>query len=155
KPRGYLWAPFEAVKRPAIPPVKSEGWVRNPIDAFVAAEHEARGLRPRPEATRPTLLRRVTLDLTGLPPTTDEFHAFLADESPEAYDRVVERLLGSPRYAERWARHWMDVWRYSDWAGWGMQIRDSQPHIWRWRDWIVESLAADKGYDRMVVEMLA
>ncbi len=154
---GYAWAPFDRVRRPEVPRVKSAGWVRNPVDAFIAAEHEARGLTPRPEAGRAVLLRRVYLDLVGLPPTPAELHASLADDSPGAYERVVDRLLASPQYGERWGRHWMDVWRYSDWAGWtgGGQIRDSQPHVWRWRDWIVESLNADKGYDRMVLEMLA
>src|SRR5204863_8466981 len=90
------------------------GWVRNPIDAFVAAEHEAHGLRPRPEAPRPVLLRRLYLDLIGLPPTRDELRAFVADPSPEAYEKVVDRLLEDPRHGERWARHWMDVWRFSD-----------------------------------------
>ncbi len=153
----YPWKPFETVKRPAVPAVKNSAWVRNPIDAFIAAEHESRGLTPRPEASKPVLLRRVYLDLTGLPPTPDELHAFLADTSADAYEKVVDRLLASPRYGERWGRHWMDVWRYSDWDGWtgGNQIRDSQPHIWRWRDWIIESLNQDKGYDRMVLEMLA
>ena len=149
------WNPFERVEPPEVPVVKSRGWVRNPIDAFIAAEHEARGLTPRPEASRPVLLRRLYLDLTGLPPTPEELHAFLDDEVPDAYEKVVDRLLASPRYGERWGRHWMDVWRYSDWAGWGKQVRDSQPHIWHWRDWIVESLNGDKPYDRMVVEMLA
>ncbi len=152
---GYPWNPFERVERPDVPVDRSRGWVRNPIDAFIAVEHEARGLTPRPEASRPMVLRRLYLDLTGLPPTPDELHAFLADEAPDAYEKVVDRLLASPRYGERWGRHWMDVWRYSDWAGWGQQVRDSQPHIWHWRDWIVESLNKDKPYDRMVVEMLA
>jgi hypothetical protein len=154
---GYPWTPFETVRRPAVPPVKNTAWVRNPIDAFIATEHEARGLRPRPEAAKAVLLRRVYFDLTGLPPTPKELHAFLADTAQDAYEKVVDRLLESPRYGERWGRHWMDVWRYSDWAGWtdGGQIRDSQPHIWRWRDWIVESLNENKGYDRMVMEMLA
>jgi hypothetical protein len=151
----YAWTPFEPVKQPPLPVVKNTAWVRNPVDAFLAAEHERRGLTPRPEASRHVLLRRVYLDLVGLPPTPEELHAFLADEGPGAYERVVERLLASPQYGERWGRHWMDIWRYSDWAGWGAQVRDSQPHIWHWRDWIVESLNADKGYDRMVVEMLA
>jgi hypothetical protein len=154
----YPWRPFETVKRPAVPEVRDPKFaIRNPIDAFVAAEHAEQGLTPRPEADRTTQLRRVTLDLTGLPPTPEELHAFLSDTSPNAYDKVVDRLLESPRYGERWGRHWMDVWRYSDWAGWtdGGQIRDSHPHVWRWRDWIVESLNADKGYDRMVREMLA
>jgi hypothetical protein len=151
----YPWRPFDPVKRPEVPAVKNKVWVRNPIDAFVAAEHEARGLKPRPEATKTVLLRRIYFDLIGLPPTPEELHAFLADESPDAYEKVVDKLLASQRYGERWGRHWMDVWRYSDWAGWGQQVRDSQPHVWHWRDWIVESLNADKGYDRMVLEMLA
>lgn len=151
----YPWRPFEIVRRPELPAVKNRAWVREPLDAFVAAEHEKRGLQPRPEADKAVLLRRVYLDLIGLPPTPDELHAFLADDSPGAYENVVTRLLGSPQYGERWGRHWMDVWRYSDWAGWGNQVRDSKPHIWHWRDWIVESLNKDKSYDRMIVEMLA
>jgi hypothetical protein len=151
----YRWRPFEPVKRPAVPQVKDARWIRNPIDAFIAAEREKQGLAPRPEASKAVLLRRVYLDLIGLSPTPEELHAFLADKSSNAYEKVVDRLLASPAYGERWGRHWMDVWRYSDWTGWGEQVRDSQPHIWRWRDWIVESLNADKGYDRMVTEMLA
>ena len=155
---GYRWQPFEPVKRPEVPSIanpKSE--IKNPIDAFLAAEWAAHGLKPRPEASREVLLRRVYLDLIGLNPTPAEQRAFLEDTAPDAYERLVDRLLDDPRHAERWARHWMDVWRYSDWAGWtdGGQIRDSQRHIWRWRDWIVESLNADKPYDRMVTEMLA
>ena len=116
--------------RPTVPTIKA-AWVRNPIDAFIAAEHEKRGLIASPEADKPTLLRRVYLDLTGLPPTREELHAFLADDSPDAYERIVDNLLASPRYGERWGRHWMDVWRYSDWAGYVAEIRDSQPFIWR------------------------
>jgi hypothetical protein len=153
--KGYPWQPFEAVRRPAVPTVNTAGWVRNPNDAFIAAEHEAFALTPRPAAARAVLLRRVYLDLIGLPPTPAELHAFLKDASPQAYEKVVDKLLASPQYGERWGRHWMDVWRYSDWAGYGAQVRDSQPHIWRWRDWIVDSLNADRGYDRMVVDMLA
>src|SRR5262249_31305839 len=124
-------------------------------DAFLAAEHERCGLRPAPPADKEVLLRRVYLDLIGLTPTRQELRDFLADPSDEAYERVVDRLLSGPRYGERWGRHWMDIWRYSDWAGFGAEVRESQPHIWRWRDWIVASLNEDKGYDRMVVEMLA
>jgi cytochrome c553 len=155
--KAYRWRPFEPVKRPAVPSVSptQARWVRNPIDAFIAVEHQKRGLKPRPEASKEVLLRRVYLDLTGLSPTPEERRAFLADGSPDAYEKVVDRLLASPHYGERWGRHWMDIWRYSDWTGYGEQVRDSQPHIWRWRDWIVESLNADKGYDRMIVEMLA
>jgi len=151
----YPWRPFEVVRRPAVPQVKRGDWVRNPIDAFIAQEHEARGLQPRPQADKAILLRRLYLDLIGLPPTPQELHAFLEDTAADAYERVVDRLLASPQYGERWGRHWMDIWRYSDWAGWGNQVRDSQPHIWHWRDWIIESLNKDKSYDRMIVEMLA
>jgi hypothetical protein len=153
----YRWLPFEPVERPALPLVKDLRWAGNPIDVFIAAEHRARKLTPRPEASKEVLLRRVFLDLIGLSPTPEEQRAFATDTSGEAYEKVVDRLLDDPRYGERWGRHWMDIWRYSDWAGWsgGNQIRDSKPHIWRWRDWIVESLNEDKGYARMLQEMLA
>jgi hypothetical protein len=151
----YRWQPFESIKRPEIPRVKNGKWVRNPIDAFIAVEHEARKLKPRPEASRQVLLRRIYLDLLGLSPTPQELRDFEKDKSPMAYEKVVDRLLADPRYGERWGRHWMDVWRYSDWAGYNQEVRDSQPHIWRWRDWIMDSLNEDKGYDQMVQEMLA
>ena len=154
----YRWQPFDSVKRPAIPSfVNRKSKIVNPIDAFIAAEHQARGLKPRPEAVKEILLRRVYLDLIGLSPTPEELSAFETDKSPDAYSKVVDRLLADPRHGERWGRHWMDVWRYSDWAGWsgGNQVRDSKPHIWKWRDWIVESLNGNKSYDRMIVEMLA
>jgi hypothetical protein len=153
----YRWEPFEPVRRPEVPALAPALPARNAVDAFINAELARQGLRPQPEAPPHVLLRRVYLDLIGLPPTRAELAAFLADPSPAAYEAVVDRLLSSPQYGERWGRHWMDVWRYSDWAGWtgGNQIRDSQPHIWRWRDWIVESLNDDKPYDRMVLEMLA
>ena len=153
----YRWRPFDRVQRPDIPKVKNAEWVRTPVDAFIAAGHEERGLSPRPEAPKTILLRRVYLDLIGLSPTVEEQRAFDADGSSDAYEKVVERLLADPRYGERWGRHWMDVWRYSDWAGWtdGKQVRDSARHIWRWRDWIVESLNVDRGYDAMVTDMLA
>jgi hypothetical protein len=151
----YVWKPFQPVRRPAVPAVKNAAWARNPIDAFVAEVHQKLGLSPRPEAGRAVLLRRVYLDLIGLPPTPEQLHAFLKDSSPTAYEKVVDELLRSPQYGETQARHWMDVWRYSDWAGFGAEVRDSQPHIWRWRDWIVESLNADRGYDQMVRQMLA
>lgn len=127
----------------------------NPIDAFITAKHRELGLQSVGNVEKSLLLRRVYLDLIGLPPTGDELRAFLADESPGAWGRVVDRLLESPHYGERWGRHWMDVWRYTDWYGLGKQLRNSQKHIWHWRDWIIESLNEDKGYDRMVLEMLA
>ena len=112
-------------------------------------------MTPRPAAAPGELIRRVYLDLVGLVPTPEEVRAFVADPSDRAYEEIVDRLLASPQYGERWGRHWMDVWRYSDWDGFGAEIRESQPHIWRWRDWIVESLNADRGYDQMIVQMLA
>jgi hypothetical protein len=144
-----------AYRPPVRPPVPPGPDCRNPVDAFLAAERTRHGLKTNPPADRAILLRRVYLDLIGLPPSRAQLHAFLADTSPDAYEKVVERLLASPQYGERWGRHWMDVWRYSDPFGNGEEYRYSQRHIWRWRDWIVESLGADKGYDRMIVEMLA
>ena len=150
------WA-FRQPVKPALPVVRNRGWVRNPVDAFVAAEHEKRGVSPLPQADQRTLLRRVYLDLTGLPPTPAEMTAFLADQSPQAYEKVVDKLLASPRYGERWGRHWLDIWRYSDWYGWRKQnqVRYSQRHIWRWRDWTIESVNENKPYARMIEEMLA
>ena len=148
------WA-FQSPVRPPVPVVRNEAWRRNPSDAFLAAEHERHGLTPQAPADRLGWLRRVTLDLTGLPPSRAEMEAFRADDSAEAYDRVVDRLLASPQYGERWGRHWMDIWRYSDWWGLGAEVRNSQKHIWHWRDWIIESLNADVGYDQMLREMLA
>ncbi len=150
---------FHGPVRPAVPAVAElgdgAGWVRNAIDSFVAVEHRKHGLKPRPIAEPATLVRRVYLDLTGLVPSPEVVRAFAADPSDQAYEALVEGLLGSPEYGERWGRHWMDVWRYSDWDGFGAEVRESQPHIWRWRDWIVESLNHDLPYDRMIVAMLA
>ncbi len=154
---------FQVPVRPRVPQVKNAAWVRNPIDAFVTAQHERRGLRPVDPATKSVLLRRVYLDLIGLPPTREQLQTFLENTSSldntsnSAYAESVEQLLESPHYGERWGRHWMDVWRYSDWYGRRAvgDVRNSYPHIWRWRDWIVQSLNVDKGYDRMIQEMLA
>ena len=150
------WAFLKPV-RPAVPEVRDHAWVRNPIDAFLARPREQKGLLPLPPAEPHVLLRRLYLDLTGLPPTREELREFLADPSEAAYERVVDRLLNSPHHGERWARHWMDVWRYSDWYGRRAvpDVLNSYAQIWRWRDWIVRSLNQDKGYDRMVKEMLA
>ncbi len=144
-----------AFRPPVRPPVPKAASGRNPVDAFLAAGREARKLTPMPEADRRVLLRRVSLGLIGLPPSREQMAAFLTDASPDAYEKAVRRLLDSPQYGERWGRHWMDVWRYSDWWGLGAEVRNSQKHIWHWRDWIVESLNADAGYDAMVRDMLA
>ncbi|MEK6258993.1 MAG: PSD1 and planctomycete cytochrome C domain-containing protein [Planctomycetota bacterium] len=159
-PRDH-WA-FKTPVRPVVPQVVESAaqgtvaeWSRNPIDAFLAAEHQRRGLKHQPPADKRVWLRRVSLDLIGLPPTVAELEAFVADQSPRADEAVVARLLDSPQYGERWGRHWMDIWRYSDWWGLGAEVRNSQKHIWHWREWIIESLNADKGYDQMLREMLA
>lgn len=148
------WA-FRPITRPAVPKVKNAAWVRNSIDAFVSEQHDRRGLTPQPEANRVELLRRLSLDLIGVPPTPEEIAAIQADKRPDWYERLVDRLLDDPRHGERWARHWMDIWRYSDWWGLGAELRNSQKHIWHWRDWIIESLNQDLGYDEMVRQMLA
>lgn len=152
----YAWKPFEAVRRPDAPRVKSQNWVRNPIDAFLAQQHELFGLTPRPEAPREILLRRVYLDLIGLAPTPAQIDAFLQDPAADAYEKVVDELLARPQHGQRWARHWMDVWRYTDFSNSALQDGwEGAPHMWRWRDWIVDALNSDKGYDRMLQEMLA
>lgn len=149
------WA-FVPPTRPALPDVKNTAWGKHPIDRFLTVGHEKHGLTPEVPAERHILLRRVYLDLIGLPPTRDEMRAFLNDKADDAYEGVVDQLLNSPRYGERWGRHWMDIWRYSDWSGeFDNQVRGSPRHTWRWRDWIVESVNQDKGYDRMILEMLA
>jgi hypothetical protein len=149
------WA-FRPPVRPELPALKNKSVsVRNPIDAFIAAEWDKHGLKPQALADRRTLLRRVYLDLIGLPPSREELNAFVSDTAADAFEKVVDRLLAGTAYGERWGRHWMDIWRYSDWWGLGQEIRNSQKHIWHWRDWIVESLNADKGYAQMVREMLA
>jgi len=146
---------FRPIVRPVEPKLKNPAWGRNPVDAWIAAGHEKQGLTPQAEAPRIVLLRRLSMDLIGLPPTAEEIAAFEADRSGDWYEKAVDRLLNDPRHGERWARHWMDVWRYSDWWGLGDQLRNSQRHIWHWRDWIVESLNGDLPYDEMVRLMLA
>ncbi|MCA9119533.1 MAG: DUF1549 domain-containing protein [Planctomycetaceae bacterium] len=152
-PRDH-WA-YQVPQRAKVPEINDPIWNTNPIDAFVAEQHRLAGITPVELADEHTLVRRLYLDLIGLPPTRQQLDEFLKDESSEAYARLVDRLLDSPQYGERWGRHWMDVWRYSDWSGYRDQLRGSQRHIWRWRDWIIESLNADKSYDQMIVEMLA
>ncbi len=150
------WA-FRKPVRPAVPAIADARWSRNPIDAFIAAEQAKRAVTPLGEADKRTLIRRVYLDVTGLPPTPEEVRQFETDKSRSAYEKIVDRLLASDRYGERWGRHWLDVWRYSDWYGWRVQnqVRYSQRHIWRWRDWTVESLNQNKPYAEMITEMLA
>jgi hypothetical protein len=146
------WA-FQPLKQPSLPVVKRAGWVRNSVDAFILAAIEENGLEPAPEADRATLLRRITFDLTGLPPTPEALDAFLGDHAPGAYERVVERLLESPRYGERWAQHWLDLARYADTDG--FEYDQARPDAWRFRDWVVAALNADVPYDRFLQLQLA
>ncbi len=151
------WWSYRPVTRSSAPDLKDPAWANNPIDNFVAAMRDKKGLDCVADASDQLWLRRVYLDLIGIPPTRNQLHEFLSDESPGARGAVVDSLLASPLYGQRWGRHWMDVWRYSDWYGsrGGNEIRYSQRHIWRWRDWIINSLNDDKGYDQMVRQMLA
>lgn len=145
------WA-FVAPKRPPLPVVKNAAWCRNPIDRFILARLEKEGLRPSPEADRATLIRRVTLDLTGLPPSPAEVDAFLADRRPGAYERLVDRLLASPHYGERLALQWLDVARYADTHGFHI---DSQRDMWPWREWVIDSYNRDLPYDKFAIQQLA
>jgi len=143
---------FVAPQRPALPEVKDRRWGRNELDRFVLARLEQEGLKPNAEADRPTLLRRVTLDLTGLPPTPEEVDAFVADRSREAYERVVERLLQSPHYGERMAQNWLDLARFADTSGYHF---DGVRFMWLWRDWVIRAFNENKPYDAFTVEQLA
>ena len=154
KPIEPLWS-LQPVAKPAVPKPKGAAWVRNPIDAFVLAKLEAKGLAPAPAADRRTLLRRATYDLTGLPPTVDETTAFLADKSPAAYEKVVDRLLASPRYGERWARKWLDVARYADTKGYVFNEDRNYPNAYTYRRWVIQAFNDDLPYDRFVTAQLA
>ena len=148
-----VWWSLAPIPRPVVPRVAQGGWVRTPIDAFILAALEAKGLRPAAEADRSTLVRRLSFDLLGLPPTPEEIGAFVNDASADAYDRLVDRLLASPRYGERWARHWLDVVHYGDTHGYDKDKR--RDHAWPYRDYVIRSFNADKRYDRFVTEQLA
>ncbi len=145
-PKLKLWS-LQPVAKPAVPAFTSS---RNPIDAFIAVEHAAKGLTPNGPADKLTLLRRVSFDLTGLPPTPAEQDAFLADNSPGAYERVVERLLTNEQHGVRWARHWLDVLRYADLDGIDGSVMPAAPGIYRWRDWMIQALNHDLPYDQFV-----
>jgi hypothetical protein len=143
---------FRPPKRSAPPRVKRADWPRSELDCFVLAALEARGLSPVADAERSKLVRRVTFDLTGLPPTPGEIDEFLADESADAFGTVVDRLLGSPRFGERWGRHWLDVARFAESSG---KTNFTYPQAWRYRDWVIASFNADKPYDQFVREQIA
>ena len=146
------WA-YQPVKRPAVPEVKERGWVRTPVDAFVLAKLEAKGLKPVKPAEKAALVRRATYDLTGLPPSPEEVDAFVADPAPDAYEKLLDKLLASPQYGEKWGRHWLDVVRFAETNGYE---RDGpKPFAWRYRDYVIKSFNADKPFDLFVKEQLA
>ncbi len=149
--RNY-WA-YQKVVKPPVPAVKNRAWVRTEIDAFILAKLEEKKIRPGTPADKITLIRRATLDLTGLPPAADEVQTFLNDKSPQAFEKVVDRLLASPRYGERWGRHWLDLARYADTAG--FKADETRPNLWRYRDYVIESMNQDKPYDRFILEQIA
>jgi Protein of unknown function (DUF1553)/Protein of unknown function (DUF1549)/Planctomycete cytochrome C len=144
---------FQPVQRPAEPSVRQRSWGRNPIDSFILAKLEAEGVAPSLEADKSTLLRRLSLDLTGLPPTSRDVAAFLMDNSPEAYERQVDRLLASPHYGEKWARQWLDLARYADSDGYEKDL--PRRYAWRWRQWVIEALNADMPFDQFTLEQMA
>jgi hypothetical protein len=149
---GTHWA-FQPVRRPEAPQVKNGGWARNEIDRFVLARVEKEGLSPSAEAERGTILRRLSFDLTGLPPTPAETEAFIADRSPDAYEKQVERLLASPHYGEKWARHWLDLARYADSDGYEKDW--ARPWAWRYRNWVIDALNRNMPFDQFSIEQIA
>jgi Protein of unknown function (DUF1553)/Protein of unknown function (DUF1549) len=146
------WA-FQPVRLPVLPEVKNPAWVRTPVDRFILARLEGHGLAPAAMADKRTLLRRATYDLLGLPPAPEEVDAFLADPSPDAFSKVVERLLGSPHYGEQWGRHWLDVVRYADTAG--ENSDHPVPQAWRYRNWVIQAFNEDLPYDEFIREQIA
>ncbi len=147
-----FWA-FQPLASPRPPAVKEKDWAQSPVDQFILARLEARGLQPAPPASKLTLMRRATFDLTGLPPTEREIRDFVADESPDAFAKVVDRLLASPRYGERWGRKWLDVARYADSTGNDEDHR--YPYAWRYRDYVIEAFNNDLPYDQFLREQIA
>ncbi|HEV3204640.1 MAG TPA: PSD1 and planctomycete cytochrome C domain-containing protein, partial [Gemmataceae bacterium] len=141
------------IQRPTIPKVSQPHWIRNPIDSFILAGLDAGNIAPAPEADRVTLIRRLCLDLLGLPPSLEEVDAFLNDTQPQAYERLVDRLLDSPHYGERWGRHWLDLARYADSDGYEKDT--GRPHAWRFREWVIEALNRDLPFDQFAIEQLA
>ena len=147
-----FWS-FQKVERPVVPTVKNEQWITNEIDNFILARLESKGLAPAKEASKQSLIRRVYYDLIGLPPTPEEVRAFVADDSPDAYRQLVERLLASPHYGEKWGRHWLDLVRYAESNS--FERDGTKPYVWRYRDYVIRAFNNDKPYDRFLIEQLA
>jgi len=144
---------FQAIQQSPPPAVQDSGWVRNEIDSFILDRLESENVPPSAEANRTTLARRLSLDLTGLPPNPDEVDAFVSDERPDAYERLVDRFLASPRFGEQWARHWLDLARYADTDGYEKDFY--RPHAWRWRDWVIASINRDQPFDEFTRDQIA
>jgi len=147
-----LWS-LRPIEVRARPQVQNNDWCRSPGDFFILAELEKRGLTPNPEADRRLLIRRLTFDLHGVPPTPEEIESFVRDHSPTAYENLVDRLLASPRYGERWARHWLDVVRYTE--SQGFEYDHLRPNAWQYRDYVIRAFNSDKPYDQFVREQIA
>src|ERR1700722_4039043 len=148
-----IWWAYQPVQRPADPIVKQKKWVRTPIDAFVLAKLEAKNLKPSPDADRALYIRRVTLDTLGYRQAPEEVKAFVSDRSPDAYEKLVDRLLASPHYGERQARRWLDLARYADSTG--FEGDRTRPNMWRYRDYVIDAFNQDKPYDQFVKEQIA
>ena len=149
--RNY-WA-FQKIVKPNVPSVKAKGWIRTPIDAFLLAKLEEKNLKPNPPADKLTLIRRAYFDLIGLPPTPEQVQAFLSDNSPQAFEKIVDELLASPHYGERWGRHWLDLARYADTQG--FKADETRPNVWRYRDYVIDAFNQDRPYDRFMKEQIA
>ena len=143
---------FQPPKRPSLPKVSNPSWVRNAIDRFILARLDEKSILPAPEADRVTLIRRLSLDLTGLPPDGKEVDDFVNDTRPDAYEQLVDRLVASPHYGERWGRHWLDVARYADSNGFAI---DSPREIWKYRDWVIDAFNRDLPFDQFVIDQMA
>src|SRR5262249_7236521 len=146
------WA-YKPVRKPQDPAVKDRAWVKTEVDAFILSELESKRIAPSPPADRIALIRRATLDLIGFPPTPSEGQAFLADKSSKAFQKVVDRLLASPHYGEKWARHWLDLARYAESEG--FKADETRPNAWWYRDYVIKSFNEDKPYDRFIKEQIA
>ncbi|MCC2672577.1 MAG: Planctomycete cytochrome [Armatimonadetes bacterium] len=147
-----FWA-FQPVRRPQLPKVKNAAWARSPIDAFILARLEKEGLQPAPAAPRAALIRRAYYDLIGLPPSAEDVEAFVKDQSPNAWEKVIDRLLASPQYGEKWGRHWLDLVRYAESNSY--ERDGTKPHVWRYRDYVIDAFNRDKPYDQFMTEQLA
>ncbi len=147
------WWAFQPITNPTVPDTGSEGWSRNEVDHFVSRKLQTSKLSPAPEADRRTLIRRVYADMIGLPPSNDEVETFVNDQSPDAWQKVIDRLLDSPQYGERWGRHWLDLVRYSESDGY--RADGYRPTMWRYRDWVIQSFNNDKPFDQFVREQIA